>query len=111
VICVGIFFRVVSGFMRKLEQAARSIGLSASFRVSWHPSTLCIVHPLTRSSLRLKFSSVCSHPLLLREGGGLELIWSGAEKALFARRGPACAALLPALFDGILDDQTIVGLA
>ena len=45
------------------------------------------------------------------ERGGLELIWSGAEKALFARRGPACAALLPALFNGILDDQTIVGLA
>ena len=47
--------------------------------------------------------------LLLREGR-VRLIWSGADKALFARRSCVCR-LPPALFDGILDDQTIVGLA
>ena len=57
---------------------------------------------------RMEFSPVCSHPLLLRECRVRGILVGSGQGFVCAARFCVCR-LLPALFDGILDDQTIVG--
>ena len=70
----------------------------------------CSMRSLTKSSAIYRFSTVCSHHLLLR-ARRVKFPWSGVDKALFGVAACRVCRLLPAPFDGMLDDRTIIGLA